>query len=180
MIDKVFIILFVSIVFEWSYDGETWHKLPRILKWIVSANKYSIILKEGDFKTVYNLINEIGAEPVYHSIFREAWEQRSSNPISSMIMVVTAIEVFAKQLIEKTVPDAEWLIFNIQSPPIFKLFQDYIPNLEIDNDIQGVKILPPKEMISDLRNWVNKRKWDSAQRKESKKRQRIKGNSIIR
>jgi hypothetical protein len=145
---------FAFLDFTWTNDGMNWYPVPSTISISVEMIPGGIQLTKKDKDVVLSLINSDNIEPVYHSLFREAWEQRSQNPRSSVILSIAAVEVSVKYLIEKALPDTTWLIKRLQSPPVFLIFKEYLPQLQIDNKINGVQILPSASMIDDLHKWV--------------------------
>ena len=71
---------------------------------------------------------------------------------------MSAVEVSVKHLIEKTIPDATWLVTKLQSPSVYLIFKEYLPQLNINNKINGVKILPSESMIENLKKMGDKKK----------------------
>jgi hypothetical protein len=55
-------------------------------------------------------------EPVPHALLREAWSQRHSNPNSSLLIGMAALEVGVKDYIAACMPAAAWLAENVPSP----------------------------------------------------------------
>lgn len=140
--------------FKWTSDGINWYTVPRSMRISVETIYSGIELNKKDEEIVLNLLSIDSIEPIYHSLFREAWGQRHPNPRSAIIMAISAVEVSVKHFIEKMVPDATWLVTRLQSPPVFLIFKEYLPKLRIDNKINGVTILPTERVINDLKKWV--------------------------
>jgi hypothetical protein len=145
---------FSFLNFTWTNDGINWYPVPNTVYGSMEMIPGGIQLAKKDKDEVLSLIKSHNIEPVYHSLFREAWEQRWQNPRSSVILSISAVEVSVKQLIEKALPDATWLITKLQSPPVFLIFKEYLPQLKVDNMMNGVQILPSATMIDDLKKWV--------------------------
>ncbi len=68
-------------------------------------------------------------EPLSHELLREANSLKSSSPRSSLLTLATALEIGIKLHVARRVPEAEWLIQNVPSPPIFQMFRKYLPLL---------------------------------------------------
>ncbi|MCZ8023351.1 MAG: hypothetical protein O9294_16425 [Cytophagales bacterium] len=145
---------FAVLDFKWTSDGQNWYNVPMSMHISMETITNGVKLSKKDEGIVLSLLNTDSIEPIYHSLFREAWGQRHQNPRSAIIMAISAIEVSVKHLIEKTVPDATWLVTRLQSPPVFLIFKEYLPKLSIDNKINGVTILPTDRVINDLKKWV--------------------------
>jgi len=48
------------------------------------------------------------------------------------------------------VPDAQWLLEEIQGPPFGKMLRKYIPTLKVKSVIAGKQIIPPPKLIKKL------------------------------
>jgi hypothetical protein len=96
-------------------------------------------------------------EPLGHQLFREAWNLRISNPRSALVIGVAAAEVGVKKLIGTLVPDARWLIEEIQSPPLGRLLRKYLPTLPMKIRFFGSTTGFPKALIKALESGVEKR-----------------------
>lgn len=93
-------------------DGVEWHELQG------EGEAYLEVL--ASFSLDEALIHEIGTyvnqgldEPLGHLLFREAWNQRITNPTSALVIGMSAAEVAIKQFVSILVPDAEWLVLGI-------------------------------------------------------------------
>lgn len=106
---------------------------------------------------IKELVDEGKNEPLSHELFREAWNQKDLNLRSALVIGITALETGIKDLISELVPDAEWLIKNIPSPPITKILEEYFPNLPVKSQMSGKTLCPSKEMISEIKKWNNQR-----------------------
>ncbi len=140
-----------------SVDEKQWYPMPsnysiegRIVLPDTKLNKVAESIVNDNIEKQIN-------EPIYHSLFREAWDLKLSNNRSSMIIAITSIEVAVKYLIEKIAPEASWFIQNTQSPPIYKIFKEYIPKLDFPNKINGKALLFPESIISKIQIWVSQR-----------------------
>jgi len=101
-------------------------------------------------REVVRLTNELRDEPLAHKLFREAWNLRESNARSSLVIGVAAAEVGVKRLIGNLVPETQWLMDEIQFPPLSKLLRKYLPSLHVRAKFNKKKILPPSILINTL------------------------------
>ncbi|HHE9442436.1 TPA: hypothetical protein ACPG1Q_000154 [Haemophilus influenzae 10810] len=67
--------------------------------------------------------------PLGHILAREATVLIEHYPGSAILMMTSALETGIKTHISKLSPDTEWLLENLPSPPIDKIFKNYIPLL---------------------------------------------------
>jgi len=146
---------FSHMDFLFSIDKINWYPIPASHSIEMEILNPNLNLNKKIEDTINELLINKTIEPVYHSLYREAWELKSYNPRSSLVIAITSVEVAVKNLIVKIAPETTWLILNIQSPPIYNIFVDYLPKLSIDN---GIKILlPPKPIIDNLKIWISQR-----------------------
>jgi hypothetical protein len=103
------------------------------------------------------LHNEGAEPPLGLQLLIEAWNQRTTHPRSALVIGVTAAEIALKQLIGELAPDAQWLIDNVPSPPIFKIARDYVPILRVKVRLNGKTLRPPKRLLKKLENAVELR-----------------------
>jgi hypothetical protein len=113
---------------SWSEDGERWHRVPAAGS-VEFGGGARLELTTETAAELQALIDSDGAEPLGHVLFREAWSQRQINPRGSLLMAMTALEVGIKQYITHCVPQAEWLMDNVPSPPVVRMLSDYLPQL---------------------------------------------------
>jgi len=59
--------------------------------------------------------------PLYYELLSDGVRTIETSPRSSLVILVAAIETAIKHYVAAAVPDASWLIENIQSPPLVKL-----------------------------------------------------------
>jgi hypothetical protein len=140
--------------FYWSFDGEGWHPAPDALSTTLQVHQYSPIARSVH-EEISNLFTRGEQEPLYHNLFREAREQRSSNPRSAVIIAMAAAELAVKQCVAVLVPHATWLAINLPSPPIVRMLTEYLPQLPARCTIDGRVKAPPKPLLDQLRKGVN-------------------------
>jgi len=82
-----------------------------------------------------------------HELLREAEQNAYSNPRSSLVLAVAAIEAGIKAYVADVAPAAEWLAFKAPSPPVAKMIADYLPTLP---GSAGARIGKPSRRIRTL------------------------------
>ncbi|OLE53291.1 MAG: hypothetical protein AUG51_13820 [Acidobacteria bacterium 13_1_20CM_3_53_8] len=146
----------VRLPHKWSFDGQTWKSLP-------STTTVEIIpvgflhLTDKVRSEVVTFVEGNITEPLGHELYREAWQQRNENPRSALILAIVAVEVGFKQCVSLLVPDAQWLVENVPSPPIAGMVKNYLPLLPAKLKIKGKVLSPPKEIIRVLQKGVELR-----------------------
>lgn len=138
----------------WSMDGKDWRMAPA--NFVMSDVKPNILHQDFVIDTV-NLINNEQTEPLCHELLREAWTQKDTNPRSSLVIGVTALETGVKDLISYLVPEADWFIRSPSSPPIFKILKEYLPSLPDKLKANNTVIRLSKKMLQDVETWNRKR-----------------------
>jgi hypothetical protein len=108
-------------------------------------------------KEVVDLVNAGVEEPLGRQLFREAWAQKDSRPRSALVIGVAAAEVGFKKLVGSLVPQAQWLVDEIQTPALSKMLRKYLPTLPVKARFTSKSIRPPKELLSQLENAVERR-----------------------
>ncbi len=139
--------------FHWSIDGNFWHPAPQNTNIRMSMH-HSLHVSGQMLNDVQNLVNARGNAPLHHDLFREAWEQRGNNLRSALILGMAAAEISVKQCIATLIPNAEWLAFNLPTPPLIQMLTDYLPILPAQCNFNGhVKSLP-QEVLDVIRKCV--------------------------
>lgn len=97
----------------------------------------------------YALNDEV--QPIGHELLREAFTTRDANPRSALVVAVAALEVGIKEYIAAQAPSAEWLAFNLPSPPVVTLLTEYLPTLPTTS---GTYRVPPDTVIKTLKKAI--------------------------
>lgn len=110
--------------------------------------------------------------PLGHSLLREAWDLRNTNPRSALVIGVAAAEVGFKQFAVDLDPKMVWLIEDHTMPPLGVLLQKYLPVL-LEGDKRFEHTSLPKALIAEINNANEMRnviahKPPTARRKHSK------------
>jgi hypothetical protein len=143
-----------TIAAKWSTDGNIWYNIEDMfhlellagIAWESWSNQKTTILE--------NIIKLNGSEPLAHELYREAWVESQSNPRSALVIGVAAAEVGFKKFTIELVPDTEWLLANIQSPPLKLMIERYLPLIPVRNRINGKDPFIPPKMLKDLEKAV--------------------------
>jgi hypothetical protein len=140
---------------SWSINGRKWKKMPFDLSFKMNFDLVPRLEKEvlDDIRKLYGNDNE----PLGHEIFLEAWELRSTNPRSSLVIGIAAAEVGFKQFVSKLVPHAQWLADNSPSPPLVKMVTNYLPLLPAKLKIVNEVLTLPKSVRTVVQKGVELR-----------------------
>ena len=138
---------------SWSTDGIFWHPMPSNVH--IRLEKFDRLQITQEIRDAVQTLSADGSSgPLHHDLFREAWEQRSYNPRSSLVIGMAASELAVKRCIADLVPGAEWLAINVPSPPLIRILADYFPELPAKCNFGGSVKPPPKCVLDDLRKGV--------------------------
>jgi len=142
-----------------STDGESWFEVHTVrgLKIVMLHPPRQIPLSlESE---VAQLVSATREEPLGHQLFREAWNEKKLHPRSALVIGVAAAEVGLKNLIGTLVPQARWLVDEVQTPSIDNMLRKYLPTLPIKAKFHGKTINLPSELCKVLASafqWRNK------------------------
>jgi hypothetical protein len=143
---------------EWSFDAEQWHPLPSGMQLRVELGPRATVHVTPDVKADTEALLSSGvAESLGHELFREAWAIRKESPRSALVIGVAALEAGFKKFVADLVPEAAWLMENVQTPPLVPMLKNYLPTLPVKNTIGGEVLPPPKELRKTLRRSVEER-----------------------
>jgi hypothetical protein len=137
----------------WSVDGSFWHPAPHSFR-VLSEVHGTLRASEQLRIEVENIVSAGGRSPLHHDLFREAWEQRHNNPRSAIVIGMAAAELSVKHCISSLVPDAEWLVTNLPTPPLARMLIDYLPRLPVRWKIDGKVKPPPAAVLESLKKGV--------------------------
>jgi hypothetical protein len=141
---------------EWSLDGATFRPMPNSIA-VLGESFGPLGMSPEELQQVGVIVQDGGSEPLGHSLWREAWEQRHSNPRSALVIGLAAAEVGAKECVSDLVPATSWLMDNMPSPPLVSLLREYLPRLPQRLGINGASVRPPGDILEILRNAVSRR-----------------------
>ena len=133
-----------------SLDGHSWLSLSVARSMTFDLVQILPAMSEEVTKDIINQYETSGDEPLAHQLFNDAWSLRYTNPRASLVVAVAAAEVGLKKVIGLIVPDARWLLEELQAPPIVKMLKKYIPTLKVKSVITGKLIVPPAKLIDKL------------------------------
>jgi len=136
---------------EWSLDGQEWRFSPVDFVVWMGHPPFVSGLARPDINEI--LLSEY-ASPLARELLREAWSEENKNPRSSLVIGIAALETGIKDLIIALIPETEWLIRNLPSPPVHRMLGEYLPLLRAKN--QRV-LCPTPEMVEQVQKWIGRR-----------------------
>jgi hypothetical protein len=135
----------------YSEDGKQWfqYSLARKITVLVEEATHSIFASNAQIQEVVRRVEAGAEEPLARQVFREAWEQIGVNPRSALVIGVSAAEVALRRLIGTLIPEATWLVEEIQTPPVGKILRKFLPTLPVRAKwLDGRSITPPSKLVS--------------------------------
>lgn len=109
---------------------------------------------DEEIASLQEIMHSFSGEPVGHELLHEAWELRRSNPRSAIVIGLAAIESGFKEFASKMIPQASWLIEEVASPPLEKMFRDFLPQIPTAGQIYGKTIPSPEDALDILKKGV--------------------------
>jgi hypothetical protein len=116
---------------SYSNDGEIWREVTLIRGVKIRLESVTSAPEGGVSEQVVEWANAGIEEPLGRQLFREAWSQRNSRPRSALVIGVAAAEVGFKKLVGSLVPQAQWLVDNVQTPALSKMLSKFLPTLPV-------------------------------------------------
>ena len=113
----------------YSEDGDKWFRYSeaRRITILLGEATHTIYARNVQIDEVVRKVEAGSEEPLGRQLFREAWSQIGINPRSALVIGVAAAEVGLKRLIGMLIPAAEWLVQEVQAPPVRKILRDFLP-----------------------------------------------------
>ncbi|MGZ4325853.1 MAG: hypothetical protein ACXVH1_27950 [Solirubrobacteraceae bacterium] len=113
---------------SWSLGDGKWHDFPGDTS-LVLAYFVWLDLRPDAEQELDQLVAVGQVEPFAYELLREAWALSETNPRSSLLLAITALEVAVKQFIADRVEGSGWLVNNMPSPEVIAILRDYLPTL---------------------------------------------------
>lgn len=137
----------------WSLDGKQWNRIQVIVGLKIT---FGMPWKQGPVSgeviaDVSTLVENGDDEPLAHQLLREAWSQKIGSPHNSLVFAITAAEAGFKQSVSKLVPEARWLVENLQTPSLSRMLTEYLPLLPVRLRLEKKTLAPPNELLHEIR-----------------------------
>ncbi|GAB4023730.1 hypothetical protein GCM10028808_74840 [Spirosoma migulaei] len=158
----------IKIDWRWDTDGmssddpvDVTHRFSNFQHYYLTTD-HKVHIAAEDFVDFYSLQDEFGAVPLHHELLFEVDRLRQGQyNRSAYLMLYTTLEVATKGLIRQKKPDAAWLINNMASPNLNKLYSEYInkeiaPILDSDDLDNLMKITTKRNSVAHTGEGVKK------------------------
>lgn len=137
---------------EWSLNGISWHNTPgRLYARVIPSDP--IWATDSQKNEVEALLKSRVSEPVAHELLREAIAI-SSTTRSALVIACAALETGVKGHIARLMPEAEWLVTNLPSPPVERILQDYLPQIHERRGISDSPFPLPQVLARFLKRQI--------------------------
>lgn len=134
-------------------DGKSWFSLPMGLKGEMVAS--SAVPWEANSGELQRLVEAWREVPAAYPLL---WEARAmASPNARLALTITALEVGTKAFIVLCDPNADWLMTNLQTPPVFRLLKEYLPHLAPPSGVEQRCSAPPRRVLSAIKHGVEER-----------------------
>lgn len=140
--------------FQWSRNGETWKLMPVSHLEVYVSHHLLPRIPRSLRDEILELATSDMTEPLGHDLLREAQGQMHGNPRAALVLAIAAVETHVKNCIATLVPDAKWLVSEVQSPPVVRMLKDYLPRLPAKCTIQDRVRPPPQDLMELLKKGV--------------------------
>lgn len=116
----------ISFYWKTRKEAKEFHLMP------LSSHEFNLGMRKGlywdiEYALKYKaFFNSSFCIPLGHELVREAKHILEASPKSALVLLTAGLEVGLKQHIGKIVPQTDWMLKNISSPPIDKIFKSYI------------------------------------------------------
>lgn len=136
---------------RWSNDETDWKIVPNQIS---LGGSFDFPVPRSDklieLEELRELLLGTATPPLAHELFSEAWAQRLINPRSSLIIGMSSVETAFKECASNLMPDAKWLMKNLQSPPLIKMLREFLPTFPAKLLVKGRVLSPPEEVLRIL------------------------------
>jgi hypothetical protein len=139
----------------WSLEEGAWHSMSSTAS-VVLGDVAALEVTEPTATELQALLDEGELEPLAHTLLREAWGEQHDHPRSSLLIGVAALEIGVKQYISACVPQAGWLAMHLPAPPVIRIMEEYLPQLDPPGGGVRLKRFDP-DLLRLLRDGTNRR-----------------------
>lgn len=137
---------------QWSLDGVNWKGCADALQ----IRLGHMVARKNWSETIAASVGELvlgdQAEPLGHELLHEAEELfRTRNLRSALVIAVAAAEVGFKHFVAELMPECEWLLLNVPSPPLEKMLSDFLPSIPVRRKIRGKLPEIPPSILGEIK-----------------------------
>lgn len=152
--------------FDYSNDRRDWTSMPSGIR-ISFESSRTLDTSDSSLQEAIQLFDKGFQEPIAHELIREAKDTANINPRSSLLIAVTALETGLKHLIKYLVPNVEYVLDKLQSPPAVTMIQKVIPSILKSLDKESTRFPLNDTDATYLKKWIFQRNQVAHGTKES-------------
>ena len=153
-IDPVSLDVPRALGFCFSVNGADWFEIPSRGTVSTSLGLAGSPIRADEKGLLRDLLGQDIGRPLAHALLEEA---RSLPPRPKLVMIIASAEIGTKQFLSWAVPQSEWLVTNLPSPPLPELLSKVVPEAWSagKSDLKSFAI--PKRLIASVRRGVGER-----------------------
>ena len=140
--------------FDWSLDKAQWKRVSETIKGRIRFSSAFSIWSSELAASIEQLVLSNQTEPIGHELFHEAEGLAETNPRSAIIVAVAAAEVGFKGFVAKLVPECNWLLLNVASPPLVNMLIEFLPTIPARQNFGDQQPSVPTHIIDALKKAV--------------------------
>jgi hypothetical protein len=130
----------------WSLNGSAARPiLPSTMLLTITRMAPPVVPTDAGTQVVQHFGQLGRSAPIADEIIRESWAVRQSNPRSAVVLAMAATEAGFRRLVSDLVPHAEYLVQELQTPPLTQLLKKYLPQLPLRSSPR-LAVLPKSVM----------------------------------
>ena len=102
-----------------SFDGHEWHPTSYFFTTTLRVRN-TPALNQREIDALNQLLDSNVTVPLWHELYLEARQLEHTNPRSSLVIAVAAIEAGFKEYVAEIIPNSAWLLQELPTPPLGK------------------------------------------------------------
>jgi len=134
-----------------------WYQIPNGAQTLEIRPMIDIQIPNTYHGSPSQLLSEHHQCPIGQRLLREAWRHINSDPRSSLVMAVAAAETAFKEFASDLLPETDWLLENVPSPPLIKMTRNWLESIPTRNKINNQVKGPPKKWTKRIQEAVELR-----------------------
>ena len=135
---------------RWSLDGAVLRPILPQVQMTIRAMAPPVVPGDQTTESVQRLGQLAQSAPIADDIMRESWTLRDRNPRAAVVLAMSATEAGFRHLVADLVPGAQYIIEELQTPPLTQLLRHYLPKLPVRSN--PTLVILPKTVMRRLDN----------------------------
>jgi hypothetical protein len=126
----------------WSLNGSPARPIHPEVRISIETQPPPVALPTNGLEFIRDYAQRSLSSPIADEIMREAFGLMDSNPRAAVVLAVSAVEARFRSLVADLVPDAAYLVEQLQTPPLEQLLVNYLPTLPFNTDVRPGFAIP--------------------------------------